>query len=85
MSQCGNSDCQWHKYCEDGLMWFDEDITECRHWIKPKPSKMKNIKVAETDYEKAVKVLKETRFVYTRRNSLLQVIYEIYGFKISYS
>lgn len=31
MSQCGNSDCQWHKYCEDGLMWFDEDITECRH------------------------------------------------------
>ncbi len=40
-------------------MWYDEDITECRHWIKPKPIKMKNIKIAETDYEKAVKILKK--------------------------
>lgn len=38
MSNCGNNDCQWHKYCESGLMWHDEDITECRHWIKPKPT-----------------------------------------------
>ena len=45
MSRCGNYDCQYHKYCESGLMWYDEDITECRHWIKPKPIKMKNIKV----------------------------------------
>ena len=41
MSKCGNNDCQYHKYCEGGLMWYDEDITECRHWIKPKPTKMK--------------------------------------------
>lgn len=45
MSKCDNNDCQWHKFCEGGLMWYDEDITECRYWIKPKPTKMKNIKV----------------------------------------
>lgn len=39
MSRCGNNDCQYHKYCEGGLMWYDEDITECRHWIKPKTDK----------------------------------------------
>ena len=54
MSNCGNKDCQWHKYCESGLMWYDEDITECRHWIKPKPTKMKSIKVAESNYDKAI-------------------------------
>ena len=43
MSNCGNNDCQWHKYCESGLMWYDEDITECRHWLKPKLTKMKSI------------------------------------------
>lgn len=59
MSKCDNNDCKWHKFCENGLMWYDEDITECRHWIKPKPIKMKNIKIAETDYEKAVKILKK--------------------------
>lgn len=42
-------------------MWYDEDITECRHWIKPKPTKMKNIKVAEADYNKAIKVLKRNK------------------------
>ena len=31
-------------------MWHDEDITECRHWIKPK-----------ADYDKAVKVLKRNK------------------------
>lgn len=41
MSKCGNNDCQWHKFCEGGLMWYDEDITECRDWVKPKPTKMK--------------------------------------------
>lgn len=62
MNNCGNKDCQWHKYCEEGLMWYNEDITECRHWIKPKSTtKMKNIKVAETDYEKAVNVLKRNK------------------------
>lgn len=39
------------------LKWYDGDITECHHWIKPKQTKMKNIKVAEADYDKAVKVL----------------------------
>ena len=42
-------------------MWYDEDITECRSWIKPKSTKMKNIKVAESDYDKAVKVLKRNK------------------------
>lgn len=59
MSKCDNNDCKWHKFCENGLMWYDEDITECRHWIKPKLTKMKNIKIAEIDYEKAVKILKK--------------------------
>ena len=61
MSNCGNNDCQWHKYCESGLMWYDEDITECRSWIKPKPTKIKSIKVAESDYDKAIKVLKRNK------------------------
>ena len=61
VSKCGNNECQWHKFCEGGLMWYDEDISECRHWIKPKPTKMKSIKVAEADYDKAVKVLKRNQ------------------------
>lgn len=39
MSKCGNNDCRYHKYCEDDLMWYDDDITKCRDWIKPKPVK----------------------------------------------
>lgn len=42
-------------------MWYDEDITECRHWIMPKPTKMKSIKVAESNYDKAIKVLKRNK------------------------
>ncbi len=61
MSKCGNNDCRYHKYCEDDLMWYDDDITKCRDWIKPKPVKMKSIKIAETDYDKAVKVLKRNK------------------------
>ena len=38
-----------------------KNIRECRHWIKPKPTKTKSIKVAESDYDKAVKVLKRNK------------------------
>ena len=61
MSKCSNNDCRYHKYCKDDLMWYDDDITKCRDWIKPKPVKMKSIKIAETDYDKAVKVLKRNK------------------------
>lgn len=61
MGKCGNNECQWHKYCEGGLMWFDTDIKECLNWIKPKPVKMKTIKVTEDDYDKAIKVLKKNK------------------------
>lgn len=61
MSKCGNNDCLYHKYCEDDLMWYDDDITECLGWIKPKPVKMKSIKIAETDYDKVVKILKRNK------------------------
>lgn len=74
MSNCGNNKCQWHKYCESGLMWYDEDITECRHWIKPKPTKMKSIKVAESDYDKAVKVLKRNKIEF---NDTLKEIFHV--------
>ena len=59
MSRCKNNDCQYHKYCEGGLMWFDEDISNCRHWIKPKSVKMKSIKVTEDDYDRVGKILKK--------------------------
>ena len=42
-------------------MWYDKDITECYHWIKPKVTKMKSIEVAESDYDKVIKVLKEKK------------------------
>lgn len=58
MSRCGNNDCQWHKFCEGGLTLLD-NISECAHWIKPSPTKMKNIKVTENDYDRVVKILKK--------------------------
>lgn len=61
MSRCGNNNCHYHKYCEIGLMWYDEDISNCRLWIKPELTMTKNIKVAESDYDKAVKVLKRNK------------------------
>lgn len=59
MSKCGNNECEFHKFCEGGLMWYDTDISECKRWIEPKPIKMKSIKVAESDYDKVVKVLQK--------------------------
>ena len=61
MSRCGNNDCQYHKYCEGGLMWYDEDISNCRYWVEPKPATMKRIEIAETDYDKVVKILNKNK------------------------
>lgn len=50
MKKCGNTQCQWRKYCAD--------ISGCVHWVDP-DIKMKTIKVAEKDYDKVIKILKE--------------------------
>ena len=61
MSKCGNNDCQWHKFCEGGLIGMAKILENVVIGLSQSLPRRKSIKVAESDYDKAVKVLKRNK------------------------